>query len=83
MKILWSGISKKKFSKLNLRFKEKILNSLKKFEEGERIDIKKLKGREEEFRIRVGNYRIILSKIKEGFLVLDIGSRENIYLIFV
>jgi mRNA-degrading endonuclease RelE of RelBE toxin-antitoxin system len=83
MKILWSGISKKKFSKLNLRFKEKILNSLKKFEEGERIDIKKLKGREEEFLIRVGNYRIILSKIKEGFLVLDIGSRESIYLIFV
>ena len=33
-----------------------------------------------EFRIRVGSYRIILDKLSNGdFSVLEIGERENIY----
>ena len=83
MKILWSKYSKKQFSKLNLRFQDKIINVLENFSKGERVDIKKLKGRKDEYRIRVGNLRIILNKVEEGFLISDIGNRENIYLIFL
>ena len=84
MKILWSKNSKKQFFKLNLRFQEKILDSLRKFSKREKIDIKKLKGRQDEYRIRIGNYRIILTKKENNvFLITDLGKRENIYLIFI
>ena len=84
MKVVFTKSSEKQFSKLNLRFQSKIMESLEKFEKGGRVDFKKLKGRQEEYRIRTGNYRIILTKNKENlFLITDIGKRENIYFIFL
>ena len=84
MKINFTSKSKKQLKNLNLRFQDKIICSLEKFEKGDKVDIKKLKGRKNEYRIRVGNYRIVLNKVKEKeFLVTKIGVRENIYLLFV
>jgi len=84
MKVLWSKDPKKQFFKLNLRFQEKVLDSLRRFSKGERVDIKKLKGRQEEYRIRIGNYRIILNKVSNNeFLVTKIDQRESIYMIFM
>lgn len=82
MEILFSNNSKKQLSKLNIRFQQKIINTLDKFKNNQPIDIVKLKNKDEEFRIRTGEYRIQLQKIKEGFLVTKIGKRENFYLIF-
>ncbi len=84
MEIKFSFKAKKQLKKLNLRFQSKIIDSLEKFEKGGKLDIKKLKGRSEEYRIRVGNYRIILNRIgKKEFVVTKIGVRESIYFIFV
>ena len=84
MKIIFTDKSKKQLSKLDLRFQEKVLETLRKFENGESVDIKKLMGRKDEYRIRVGHYRIILNKpTKNGYLITKIGERENIYLIFL
>lgn len=81
MKVLFSPKSLKQLKELNIRFQEKILNVLEKFEKNEKVDIKKMKGRKEEYRIRVGEYRVLLNKVKgEEFLVTKIGIRENIYL---
>lgn len=82
MEILFSNTSKKQLSKLNTRFKQKIINTLDKFKNNQPVDIVKLKNKDEEFRIRTGGYRVQLQKIKEGFLVTKIGKRENFYLIF-
>ena len=84
MKIIFTDKSKKQLSKLDLRFQEKVLETLRKFENGESVDIKKLMGRKDEYRIRVGHYRIILNKLtKNEYLITKIGERENIYLIFL
>ena len=84
MKILFSSSSLKQLKKINLRFQDKIYKALSKFEKGERVDIKRLKGRDEEHRIRVRNYRLILKKVSNNeFLVIKIGQRENIYLLFL
>ncbi|MBU2612111.1 MAG: cytotoxic translational repressor of toxin-antitoxin stability system [Nanoarchaeota archaeon] len=84
MKILFTKTSEKQLLKLSLRFQEKVFETIKKFEKGERVDFKKLKGSSEEYRIRVGGYRIILSKKESNlFLVTDLGKRENIYSIFI
>ncbi|NCN51466.1 type II toxin-antitoxin system RelE/ParE family toxin [archaeon] len=84
MKVLFSKTSEKQLRKLNLRFQEKVIDCLNRFQNGEIVDFKKLKGRHEEYRIRVGEYRILLIKKEdELYLVTDVGKRENIYLIFL
>ena len=83
MKILFSNNSKKQLKKLNIRIQNKVINVLNKFRNNYPVDIIKLKNKSDEFRIRTGNYRIQLQKVKEGFLVTKIGKRGNFYLIFV
>ena len=83
MKILFSKSSKKQLEKLNARIQQKILFTLEKFKNNKPVDVIKLKNKENEFRIRTGNYRIQLEKVEEGFLVTKIGRRENFYLILL
>ena len=82
MEVTYSDTSRKQLEKLDTRIQQKILFTIDKFKKGERVDIIKLKNKDEEFRIRTGNYRIQLQKIKEGFLVTKVGKRENFYLVF-
>ena len=83
MEIIFSDNSKKQIKKLNIRIQNKIINTLDKFKNNQHVDIIKLKNKDNEFRIRAGNYRIQLQKVNEGFLVTKIGKRENFYLVFV
>ncbi len=41
-------------------------------------DIKRLKG-SNDFRLRVGDYRVIFSIEKETIIILKVGHRKNIY----
>lgn len=82
MELIYSKDSKKQIEKLDARIQQKIIFTLDKFKNGGRVDIIKLKGKGDEFRIRTGNYRIQLQKVKEGFLVTKVGKRENFYLVF-
>jgi mRNA-degrading endonuclease RelE of RelBE toxin-antitoxin system len=83
MKIIFSNHSKKQLKNLDARIQQKIIFTLNKFKNNQPVDIIKLKGKDEEFRIRTGNYRIQLQKVNEGFLVTKIGKRENFYLVFL
>jgi len=83
MEILFSNNSKKQLIKLDSRIQQKVIFTLEKFKNNKPVDIIKLKGSKDEFRIRTGNYRIQLQKVKEGFLVTKIGKRENFYLVFL
>ena len=83
MEILFSDHSKKQLKKLDTRIQQKILFTLEKFKNNEPVDIIKLKNKSKEFRIRTGNYRIELQKVREGFLVTKLGKRENFYLFFL
>jgi len=82
MEILFSNSSKKQLRRLNPRIQQKIIYILEKFKNNQRIDIIKLKNRDNEFRIQGGKYRIQLQKVKKDFLVTKIGKRENFYLVF-
>jgi len=79
MEIFFSKGSKKQLEKLNIRFQQKILFVLERFMNNNPVDIIKLKNKENEFRIRAGNYRIQLEKVGNGFLVTKVGKRENFY----
>ncbi len=82
MEVVFSNNSKKQLKKLDVRIQQKIIFTLDKFKNNQPVDIIKLKNKDEEFRIRTGNYRIQLQKVKEGFLVTKVGKRENFYLVF-
>ena len=83
MEIIFSNHSERQLKNLNVRIQQKIIFTLDKFKNNQQVDIIKLKGKSEEFRIRIGNYRIQLQKVKEGFLITKIGKRENFYLVFL
>ena len=80
MKLIFSKKADKQLSKFNPFVRKKILKILGKFQSGERVDIKKMKGRKDEYRIRVGEYLILMKNMKENeFLITEFGKRENIY----
>lgn len=82
MKLIFSKKSEKQLTKLNPRIQQKILTTLIKFQNNLPVDIIKLKNKEQEFRIRAGNYRIQLEKIGADFSVTKIAKRENFYSVF-
>ena len=79
MEVTFSKNAEKQLYSLNVRIQQKIILILERFKRNERVDIIKLKNKDDEFRIRTGNYRVQMQKIKEGFLVTKIGKRENFY----
>lgn len=79
MKIKFTKTAIKALNKMNSKTKSLIIESIKKIPNG---DIKDMKGyKDNRKRLRVGKYRVIY-KIEneiEILLVLDIGSRGDIY----
>ncbi|MFM2380739.1 MAG: hypothetical protein RLZZ143_3322 [Cyanobacteriota bacterium] len=67
--------------RLQPRSQERILNELDKLlASPTQTDFKKLKGRES-YRLRVGNYRVLMQVNREErlFIVTEIGPRGDIY----
>ena len=72
--------AEKQLSKLPKSEAKKILIKLKESQyDFSNLDIKKLKGIENSWRLRIGNYRVIF-KIENDFLIVtEIGDRKDIY----
>ena len=71
--------AKKFIDKLPINERKRIVEEIKRLPNGE--NIKKLKGHDDLFRLRVGNYRIIYM-VDHGILtvfVIDAGNRGEIY----
>jgi len=83
MKLVFSNVSKKQLSKLNPRIQQKISTELTKLINGFKVDIKKIAGAKDEYRIRVGSFRVQLKKTSQDILITKIGKRENFYLVFL
>ncbi len=84
-KVLLSKIATKGFNKLQKARKKQVKSSLEKLSEPElrfRLDVKRLKGvggREDLFRFRVGDYRIIFSEDEDSLKVTQIIHRGKGY----
>ena len=77
--ILWDEKAEKDLGKLEPLISKRIIKKVRELSEDPfSKDIKRLKG-QEEFRLRVGNYRIIFEISKDTILILKIGHRRNIY----
>jgi len=78
--ILFSDTSRKQFEKLEKSVQQRIINSLERIRIRPESFIKRLVG-EPYYRLRVGDYRIILNIIKDKMIifVIEVGHRKNIY----
>lgn len=79
--------------KYNIIYEKRCLKYLKKLDKNMQLriikainqlplgDVKRLQGNTEDYRLRVGNYRIIFSKDDEKLIILiiEIGSRGEVY----
>jgi mRNA interferase RelE/StbE len=80
-KIFLERKTKRQIEGLDQETKRRILESLKELEKGfsARLDIKKLKGYDNHYRIRVGNYRVMFI-IESGMVyIYDVSLRGNAY----
>ncbi len=78
-KIVWDNHALDALNKLEPSISRRIIKKVDELAESPfSKDIKKLKGRND-FRLRVGDYRIIFSIEQEGIQILKVGHRKNIY----
>jgi mRNA interferase RelE/StbE len=81
-KIYLSGKAKKEYEKLQKREKQRIKKKLKILESNPfPMGYKKLKGRKEVFRVRIGDYRVLytIDTKKRAVLIFKIEKREKAY----
>ncbi|MCB9805829.1 type II toxin-antitoxin system RelE/ParE family toxin [Candidatus Nomurabacteria bacterium] len=69
----------KAVKKLNSKDALKIADTIELLVKGDlkNLNIKRLKGHKDIFRVRVGNYRIIFKKEVKGVTILHIGNRDE------
>jgi len=71
----------KELEKLPEKLKKRIIEKLKILEKGfsYNLDIKKLKGLQNHYRLRVGKFRILFYLEDLNIIVYKIGKRESVY----
>ena len=78
-KIEWKEHSLQDLEKLEGSIIRRILKKVDELSENPFYkDIKRLKGRND-FRLRVGDYRVIFEIEKDTIIILKVGHRKNIY----
>ena len=78
--IEFTDLSRKQFHKLEKETQERIIKALERIRIRPETHVKKLVG-DPGYRLRVGEYRVILDIIKDKLiiLVIKIGHRKNVY----
>ena len=79
-KVLFSDLALKQLRKLDREMRQRIITTIERIRIRPDTYIRKLIG-DEGYRLRVGNYRVILDIDKEQLviLILRIGHRRNVY----
>ena len=78
--IIFTNTSRKQFKKLEKDTQERIVKALERIRIRPEVHVKKIVG-DTAYRLRVGEYRVIIDiyKNKLIILVIKIGHRKNIY----
>ncbi|MDR3602585.1 MAG: type II toxin-antitoxin system RelE/ParE family toxin [Desulfosporosinus sp.] len=81
MKVIVTKQAQKDLAKLSEEIRQRVYAELSKFAERKVVDLKKLVGKSDLFRIRVGNYRVLISVSKETITVyaLRVLHRRDTY----
>ena len=77
-KIFFTNTAHKDFRSLERRIQERVLGALSRIRNNPYKYLKKLVGYPY-YRLRVGDYRVIIQLEEDSIIVLRIGHRKNIY----
>jgi mRNA-degrading endonuclease RelE of RelBE toxin-antitoxin system len=70
MKLIITNQARKDLTKLNIPTQKQIVKTLDKYIEGNPVDLLKLSGPSNQYRIRSGDYRIIIERVNEDTIVI-------------
>ncbi len=76
MKIIYSKKAIKALKNIHPKESKKIVLAIDKLPEG---DVKNLKGENNRFRLRVGNYRVLYSIEDKAYSIYKIAKRNDVY----
>lgn len=81
MKIVITKPAQKDLAKLSNEIRQRVYTELKEFAERKVVDLKKLSGKPDQYRIRVGDYRVLINISKETVTVyaLRVLHRREAY----
>lgn len=71
--------AKRDLEKIEYFIRIRIIKQIEKMGNGERVDIKKIKGSGSDYRLRIGDYRAIFTLENKNITIHKIGHRKNIY----
>lgn len=71
--------AKRDLEKLEPFVRIRMLKQIRKLAEGERVDLQKKKGTTNDYRLRVGDFRVIFTLEGNTITIHKIGNRKNIY----
>jgi mRNA interferase RelE/StbE len=71
--------AKKDLEKLEHFIRIRIIKQIEKMGNEGRVYIKKIKGSKNDYRLRIGDYRVIFTLENKNITIHKIGHRKNIY----
>ncbi len=77
MKVVVTKSAQKDLAKLSKEIRQRVYVALQEFAERKVVDLKKLSGKSDQFRIRVGDYRVLISISKETVTVYALRVRHR------
>ena len=77
--IEFKKIAVKDLKKINRKDSSRIMTRIKEMGEGLKSDIKKLTNYSPEYRLRVGDYRVLFELVGNKIIIYRIKHRQNIY----
>jgi mRNA interferase RelE/StbE len=75
--IVFANRASKELDALPSAAKEAVENALSDYAVHKRGDVKKLRGREDDFRLRVGRYRVVFTESTMTIWAIYIGKRDS------
>ena len=75
----WTGPALDDLARLDRRAQDRIREAVRRFAETGRGDIRKLSGREEEWRLRVGPWRVMFTFAETGIEIIRVLPRRDAY----
>lgn len=79
MKFDFSESAKKEFYQLDKKTQKKVKEVIRKFLRRERVDIKKMQGEENQWRLAVDKYRVVFEREKDNLLIVRIKLRKDVF----
>ncbi len=77
--ILFTKNAKRDLEKIEYFIRIRIIKQIEKMGNEERVDIKKIKGSGSDYRLRIGDYRVVFTLENKNITIHKIGHRKNIY----